>query len=70
MGLSLESEQVQSLPLQMPSRRPMAWQVPWQKDTPRLHLLGSRVLRLSREIFSSEHLSIIKCGIKIKIVQM
>jgi hypothetical protein len=56
VGLSLSLEQVQPVAVQVPSRLPMAWQVPWQNEVPRSQRLGNSVRKLSKEIFSSEHL--------------
>ena len=39
-----------------PSRRPMAWQVPWQNDSPRVHLEGNISLNSAKEMARSLHL--------------
>ena len=56
VGLSRSFVQVQPVAEQVPSRRPMAWQVPWHTDKPMSQRLGSRDRKSSRDIFSSEHL--------------
>ena len=56
VGLRRSVVQVHPVAAQVPSRRPMAWQVPWQTERPMSQRLGSRVRKSSREIFSSEHL--------------
>ena len=43
-----------------PSRRPMAWQVPWQNDSPRVHREGKISLNSAKEMARSLHLKVTK----------